>query len=405
MAVFKRESLLNSIGWTERQSLFRLIPLIISISFAMDVFVPAIPSMSRFFHTDNTIMQASLYVFMFTVALGQLITGPLADRVGRRNIALGSAVLFFIGSLLSTWTSSVHALIFTRIIQAAGACGTYLVCFIIVRDNFSTQACARLFSVLSGTNSIIASSAPVIGGVLLDLTHNWHSGFYFLTLLGLLMTVIAYRGIPDYQFPKPKTSSANWWQAMRPMIKNADFRQYTLVASSCLLGLYLFCALSPGILITQLHLNGTEYGLWFGLNAMTMFFTNMLAVRLTYSYPLETIVRCGLIIMIASCLMMTALNFDQCSVLRFMLPMICLTIGIGMSMGCATALALKDFETQAGTATALVGACQFGLSGLMGVITAQVTPGPLSLTIPVFCFSTLGLIQLSRFGWRLGRVF
>lgn len=52
-------------------------------------------------------------------------------------------------------------------------------CFIIVRDNFSTQACARLFSILSGINSMVASSAPVIGGLLLDLTRDWHSGFIF----------------------------------------------------------------------------------------------------------------------------------------------------------------------------------------------------------------------------------
>lgn len=66
---------MNSIGWTERQSLYRLFPLIISISFAMDVFVPAIPEMSRFFKTDSTTMQATLYLFMLTVALGQLLVG------------------------------------------------------------------------------------------------------------------------------------------------------------------------------------------------------------------------------------------------------------------------------------------------------------------------------------------
>lgn len=64
---------MNFIGWTERQSLFRLFPLIISISFAMDVFVPAIPEMSRYFNTDSTTMQATLYLFMLTVALGQLL--------------------------------------------------------------------------------------------------------------------------------------------------------------------------------------------------------------------------------------------------------------------------------------------------------------------------------------------
>ncbi|HAT1595587.1 TPA: Bcr/CflA family efflux MFS transporter [Legionella pneumophila] len=392
---------MNSIGWTERQSLYRLFPLIISISFAMDVFVPAIPEMSRFFKTDSTTMQATLYLFMLTVALGQLLVGPLADRFGRRKMALSMALLFLAGSLISALAPSVPTLIFARIIQAAGACGTYLLCFIIVRDNFSTNTCARLFSILSGTNSMVASSAPVIGGLLLDLTQDWHSGFYFLTLLGVLMSGIAFRYIPDYHYPKPELPQMRVHQVMRQIIDNSDFRKYTLIAAASLLGLYLFCALSPGILITQLHLSATEYGFWFGLNAMTVFIANMMAARLTYSHSLERIVRWGLVLMILSCFFMIALNLHQSSILSFMLPMLCLTVGIGISMGTATALALKDFEQQAGVATALLGACQFGLAGLIGILTAQWMPGPLSLAIPVLCFTALGLARITKFSFRI----
>ncbi|HAZ7573669.1 multidrug effflux MFS transporter [Legionella sp. PATHC032] len=392
---------MNSIGWTERQSLFRLFPLIISISFAMDVFVPAIPEMSRFFKTDSTTMQATLYLFMLTVALGQLLVGPLADRFGRRKMALSMSLLFFAGSLISALAPSVPALIFARIIQAAGACGTYLLCFIIVRDNFSTNTCARLFSILSGTNSMVASSAPVIGGLLLDMTQDWHSGFYFLTLLGVLMSGIAFLYIPDYDYPKTELPQLRVHQVMRQIIDNSDFRQYTLIASASLLGLYLFCALSPGILITQLHLSATEYGFWFGLNAMTVFIANMMAARLTYSHSLERIVRWGLVLMILSCFFMISLNLHQSSILSFMLPMLCLTVGIGISMGTATALALKDFEQQAGVATALLGACQFGLAGLIGILTAQWMPRPLSLAIPVLCFTALGLARITKFSFRI----
>ncbi|WED43282.1 multidrug effflux MFS transporter [Legionella cardiaca] len=390
---------MNPICWTEKQSLFRLFPLIISISFAMDVFVPSIPEMSLFFKTDSATMQASLYVFMLTVALGQLLVGPLADHFGRRPMALGTAFLFFIGSFLATQATSVSILIIARIIQACGACGTYLLCFIIVRDNFSTNACARLFSILAGTNSMVASSAPVIGGILLDATHDWHSGFYFLSVLGLLMTIVAFRYIPSYNHPK--SSQFRLSNAIKQLMDNPDFRRYTLVAAACLLGLYLFCALSPGLLITQLHLSGIEYGLWFGLNAMTVFVANMIAARLTYVYPLEKIVFWGLILMILSCFFMIVLNLQQCSILSFMLPMLCLTLGIGISMGTATALAIKDFKQQAGIATAVLGACQFGLAGLIGILVAKLTPGALNLAIPVLCFSLLGLTRVTKLSFKL----
>ncbi|MGQ3887933.1 multidrug effflux MFS transporter [Legionella sp. CNM-1927-20] len=384
---------MNSIRWTEAKCIQYLFPLVISISFAMDVFVPAIPAMSQFFKTNDTVMQASLYVFMLTVALGQLIIGPLADQYGRRRIAIYAAFLYFIGSILSALSQSISLLITARIIQAAGACGTYLVCFIIVRDNFPTTVCARLFSILGGINAMVASFAPVVGGLLIDITHNWHSSFYFLTLIGLLMSITAFYRIPNYVYSKQALSQLN---IFKTILTNRYFRQYTLIASVNLLGLYLFCALSPGILISQLHLSATQYGLWFGLNAITVFFTNIITAGLTYYYSLEKIVRSGLMLIIFSCILMIFLNYSQTSVIRFMLPMLCLTFGIGLSMGTATALALQDLKQQAGSATALISACQFGLAGFIGVLTAQWQPRPLILAFPVLCIGMLAFVKTRK---------
>ena len=367
----------------------------------MDVFVPAIPIMSGFFKTDATVMQASLYVFMLTVGLGQLFVGPLSDKYGRRRITIGAALLFLIGSVISALAQSISTLILARVIQAAGACGTYLLCFIIVRDNFSTTVCARLFSMLCGINAMVASSAPVIGGILLDTTHNWRSTFYFLMLLGLFMSVIAFRTIPNYDYPKQESLLGNIVKTNKLILSNFEFRQYTLIASVCLLGLYLFCALSPGILITQLHLSGTKYGLWFGLNALTVFAANMIASRLTYSFPLTKIVHWGLCWILFSSLLMITLNLNQISIFRFMLPMLCITFGIGISMGTAAALALKDFKEQAGTATALLGACQFFMSGVLGFLTAQWIPAPWLLALPMLCLSVFILLRIKIIGSQL----
>ncbi len=361
----------------------------------MDVFVPAIPVMSSFFKTNDTVMQASLYVFMLTVALGQLIVGPLADQYGRRRIAIYAALLYFIGSILSALSQSISLLIMARVIQAAGSCGTYLICFIIVRDNFPTTVCARLFSILGGINAMIASLAPVIGGLLIDTTHDWHSSFYFLTLIGLLMSITAFYRIPNYAYPKQNTAQL---KIFKTILTNHYFRQYTLIASVNLLGLYLFCALSPGILISQLHLSATHYGLWFGLNALTVFFINIITAGLTYYYSLEKIVRFGLACILFACILMIFLNYYNTSVLRFMLPMLCLTSGIGFSMGTATALALQDLKQQAGSATALIGACQFSLAGFIGILTAQWEPKPWVLAFPVLCISILAFMKTRKMG-------
>lgn len=383
---------MNRLQWSEQETLFRLFPLVISISFAMDVFVPAIPQMSNYFHQSSATMQASLYLFMLTVAIGQLLIGPAADRYGRRRIALITAGLFFIGSTLSALAHSISALLLGRIIQAIGACGTYLICFIVIRDNFSTQACGRLFSQLNGFNAMIASTAPVIGGVLLDITHNWRSGFYFLSVLAAIICYAGFKNIPSYPAPHQTKTSSNLWKDVTNILNNHNFQQYCIIASAALLGLYLFCALSPEILITNLHISGTQYGLWFGLNAITVFVTNLIAARLTHYLQLEKIVSIGVVIMMAACLLMVVCNYNQTSVLSFMLPMLSLTVGIGISMGCAAALSSKDFDNLAGLATSMLSACQFAIAGAFGTVVANLSLTPTSLALSVLLMSVIGSV-------------
>lgn len=381
------------LNWSTKQALLKLFPLIISVSFAMDVYVPAIPEMGTYFHASSAYMQASLYLFMFTMAISQLAIGPLANIFGRRFMAMTASLLFLLGSVLCAHSSSLPLLMVGRIIQAMGACGTYLICFIIIRDNFQTKACARLFSLLGGINSIIASLAPIIGGVLLDLTHNWRSGFYFLTFLGLMIVLACYSNIPHYATVNPCLYKVHKQHQWRIILTNPSFQKYTIIACSGLLGLYLFCALSPEILIKTLHTSSTHYGLWFGLNALTVFLANLIAARLTNSLALSSIVRSGVLIMVCASILMVSLNIFSCSVLSFMIPMLGMTIGIGLSMGCSIALALRDLEAISGLATSIVSACQFGVSACIGALIAQTSLTPLHIALPVLLLSLFGLVK------------
>lgn len=394
---------MNHLGWSTSQYLLRLFPMVITISFAMDVFVPAIPEMELFFRSTPSIMQASLYLFMFTVALGQLLIGPLADRFGRKALAQITGLFFLIGSVVASYAQNISILLTARVIQAIGACGTYLLCFIIVRDNFSTKDCAKLYCLLTGINSITASLAPVIGGMLLDLTHNWRSGFYFLSVLGVIICLSIFIAIPNYK-PKSLVASSNYFSEYKIIFKDRNFRIYAFVSASALLGLYLFCALSSEILIAKHHVTGTTYGLLFGLNALTVFSSNLLAARLTKTISLPRLIKTGLMITFVASLSMILANLSDSSVWRFMIPMLCMTTGIGLSLGCSTAQALKNLEQYSAKATSLISAFQFFISGLIGILITLLPMNPFSLAGPVFIF-TLYSLALSRSGKRLKNIF
>ena len=387
---------MNVVGWSIKQAIWKLFPLFISISFATDVYVPALPLIGEYFSIYNSSLQATLYVFMFTVAFAQLIIGPLADILGRRMLGVGAAVFYLSGSLLCGFSNSLSVLLIGRVLQAIGACGTYLLCFIIVRDNFRTKECGQIFSLLWGVNAIVASIAPLIGGGLVDITATWRSGFMFVSAIAVLILLAAVFNIPNYQ-PANKNKYAKLeWRTWLIIFKNSYFQKYTIFAACGLLGLYLFCALSPVILIKNLHISATQYGMLFSLNALIVFASNLLAAHLAKTRKLETIVFGGIWLVIVAGVLMIAVNLVSTSVYSFMLPMYLMTIGLGCSMGSAVALALRDLEKLASVATSIVASIQFGFAALVGCLGSAFSISPISLALPVLLVAITGLMLCHR---------
>src|SRR5580658_1635486 len=105
---------------------FRLTALLVTLvafgPMSIDIYLPALPEMVRVFNTDVSSAQLTLSVFAATVALAQLIYGPLSDRFGRRPVLIGAIALYTLGSLLCLTAQSIHMLVGLRVIQALGAC-------------------------------------------------------------------------------------------------------------------------------------------------------------------------------------------------------------------------------------------------------------------------------------------
>ncbi|HAG62004.1 MAG TPA: Bcr/CflA family drug resistance efflux transporter, partial [Coxiellaceae bacterium] len=54
-----------------------LTPLVIALAFSMDIYVPAIPTLTRSFHVSTAQMQLTLNLFMIVSGFSQLFFGPL----------------------------------------------------------------------------------------------------------------------------------------------------------------------------------------------------------------------------------------------------------------------------------------------------------------------------------------
>jgi DHA1 family bicyclomycin/chloramphenicol resistance-like MFS transporter len=109
---------------------------------ALNIFIPSMPGLVAAFDTDYATVQLTLTLYLFGLAIAQLVFGPLADRFGRRPVLLAGLGLYCLGSLLAALAPTIEALIAARVLQAIGGCVGLVVARAVVRDRRASVGCS-----------------------------------------------------------------------------------------------------------------------------------------------------------------------------------------------------------------------------------------------------------------------
>jgi MFS family permease len=153
---------------------------------AIDIYVPALPAMARYFGTSPQAIQSSVTGYLAAYALGQLIFGPVADAYGRKRVLAFGLVVYTIGCLLSLAAPNLETFVLARCLQGFGIAATNLLAKAIITDSFSGQALMHAFTYMAIAWGLAPIIAPVIGAHL-QTWFNWHACLVFLLVYSLLM--------------------------------------------------------------------------------------------------------------------------------------------------------------------------------------------------------------------------
>lgn len=82
----------------------------------------------------HSILHPLSFVYLLVLGLGQLLFGPLSDRIGRRPILLAGALLFSLASFFLAMTGNAACFVILRMIQALGASAALVATFATVCD-------------------------------------------------------------------------------------------------------------------------------------------------------------------------------------------------------------------------------------------------------------------------------
>mgnify|MGYP001228555052 FL=1 len=341
--------------------------LVIFCPMGIDIYLPAFPTIAEQFSVSEKQVQQTVAIFMLTVGLGQLIAGPLADRFGRKPVALTGVALYGLAALGAYYAPSFLVLMFARAIQGLGACATFVVAFAIVRDKFGSERSGQIITYLNGIVCFIPALAPILGAWL-TVQFGWQMNFLFLTgfaLLGFIVTLFLFRETR----PADSHYQGHILDLRRfiPIISTPLFLFNSLLCMVTMSAILVFVTLAPGWLITELGGSVADFTFWFSLNAVLSILASFIMPLYIKRQPKRAL-KAGLVLLVSAGLLMLVLSQYK-TPLALMIPMFIAAFGFALTLGSAAGRALSLFPKQAGTASALLGAMQMSGASLLVFIT------------------------------------
>ena len=367
---------------------------------AIDMYLPAFPTLAKVFRTDTGHVQTTLAAFFMAFALGQAFWGPLADRFGRRIPLMVGLVLFMAASFACTMAPSIGALAVLRFIQGLASCASVVIARAVVRDLFPASEAIPVFAALMLVTGLAPILAPLLGGQLL-VTVGWQSVFWFLALFagGCLFAVI---------FRLPDSLDTSMRRSLAPdavlatyagLFKDRRFLMPALAGGCAIAGMFAYIAGAPFVLIEMYGIPERHFGWVFGTNAMGFVIVSQVNARIARKVDPARMIRTAGIVQTLACLVLLAVAWTGVhSLILTIVPLFVCIASLGLLMPNTSAIAMASFPDRAGAASALLGTVQFSLaaaaSSLVGILHDG-TARPMATAI------TIGAVLGMIFGRRV----
>ncbi|WP_370608679.1 multidrug effflux MFS transporter [Citrobacter portucalensis] len=364
-------------------------------SLSTDIYLPAMPTMAEDLH-GNVELTITGFLIGFTIA--QLIWGPISDHMGRRKPLFIGMVLFIIGSAGCALSTSITQIVFWRVFQALGACTGPMLARAMIRDLFARTRAAQMLSTLVLVMAIAPIAGPLIGGQIIRLS-TWHSIFWLLVVIGALM-FISLNWLPE-TLPadkRVKASLAGAFRNYRSLLTNGRFMRYTLSLTFYYVGAYAFITGSPFVYISYYHVDPQHYGWLFALNIIGVMAMSVVNRRLVQRHALEQLLKYAtMLAALAAVALALLVKLESGGIVAIIVSIFLLFSMNGIIAATSTAAALDAVPNIAGSASALIGALQYGSGIISSLLLAAFSDGtPWTMAWIIALFTLLSAVLAFR---------
>ena len=364
--------------------------------FAIDMYIPALPTIAADLNASTAATQMTLMVFFVAFGVCQIVYGPLSDMIGRKPPLYFGLALFMIGAAGCAFAPNIDSLIAFRIVQGIGASAVMVIPRAIIRDLYTGIEATKLMSLVMLVLSVAPILAP-LGGSALIVPFGWRAVFVAMTAVGLIGFILVARALPETRPPAERLSASfgTAFAGFGRLLRHGPFLGLTFIGGFGMSSFFVFLASSSFIYIDHFGLTPTQYSFAFSINAIAFIGASQFAATLGSRFGMTRVIRfsvAGFAFFAFALLALTLAGIDSLFILIVLL--FCANAPLGLVIPTCMVLALEEHGAIAGMASALGGTLQMVFGSIMIVVVSVLFDGTALPMVAMIAASALGALVL-----------
>ena len=354
--------------------------------FAIDMYIPALPSIAADLNTTTAATQLTLTVFFVSFGVLQIVYGPVSDMVGRKPPLYFGLALFTLGSIGCAVSPTVGWLIACRFLQGVGASAVMVIPRAIIRDLHTGHEATRLMALVMLVFSVSPILAPLTGSALI-VPFGWRAVFVAVTIAAVASLLLLAFLLPETHPPqnRVKVGVRDVFSGFAKLLRDWHFLGLTFIGGLGMSSFFAFLASSSFIYIDHFGLTPTQYSLAFALNAIGFIGASQFAAPLGANFGTARVVMGAVTLFMTFALVLLAVTLAGVDRLPVLIGLLFVSFAwLGLVIPSTMVLSLEDHGPIAGIASALGGTIQM-MTGASVIAVVSLffngTPKPMVVTI------------------------
>ena len=365
--------------------------------FSIDTYLPAFSGIAVSLGATPAGMQQTLSAYLFGFAFMNLFHGALSDSLGRRPVVLWGLAVFTLASAGCALSQTIGQLVFFRALQGLSTGAGIVVSRAVIRDMFPPAQAQKVMSQVTIYFGVAPAVAPLIGGWL--FVHlDWHSIFWFLTLVGVALWTANFNLLPETlhlsqrQPFEVKHLMRGYWQ----LGSNPRFLLLAMASGIPFNGMFLYVLSAPAFLGDLLQLTPPQFFWFFLLTIAGIMSGAWLSGRMAGRLPPKQQIRYGFTVMlVVSVINVTANLLWAAQAWWAMFPIALFAFGWALMVPVVTLLVLDLHPERRGMASSLQA---FIGSTANGVVAGVVAPLVMHSTVAL-ALTSIGMLGIGLLSW------